>query len=285
MGTDLEFDPLQYWRQLIVGDDPGDVDQVGHPDMGRGFNRLAYRLRLRALQKALVRSGHFPPDDVFEAAFGVGFYLRFWHGVGCPRVVGAELSERTHKTASDSFPDFDLRCADLASINDWHDWPELTSSFGLVTAIDVLYHIIDDSAAFRALDNLGHLVRPGGILLVTEKFPKGAEPDQECVHVRRRPLDWYKQVLAPQGFALERTVPIFWCMDPPTFKGGKVVSARLAYTAWCAMRACTKFWPRNGRMQNLFGSATGRVGMALDQAIVPFLGDNPNLTAAVFRKG
>ena len=47
------FEPKRYWTNLVVGADPEDVDEVGHPDMGREFNLRAYRLRLQALIRAL----------------------------------------------------------------------------------------------------------------------------------------------------------------------------------------------------------------------------------------
>lgn len=277
------YDPLAYWSGLVAGADSSHVEQVGHSDMGRAFNRLAYRLRLRAVSEAMGRSNSMPPASVFEAAFGVGFYLDYWRRLGVDRVAGADLSDRAVENVRRRFPAYDLRVGDLASIHRWSDWACLAASFGVVTAIDVLYHIVDDDAARQAVVNLGRLTAPGGIFLLTEKFPKGAEPVRETLIVRRRSVAWYEATLRDLGFALERVVPAFWCMDPPIFNGGHRRSAIAAYLVWGAMRACIKFWPRAG-IQNVFGGMAGRIGWAVDSLVVPRLSETPNLTVAVFRK-
>lgn len=278
------FEPKHYWTNLVIGADPDHVDEVGHPDMGRAFNLRAYDLRLKSLICALQTSGCYPPASIFEAAFGVGFYLRFWKSLDCHRVFGVELSSRACEHARRRFPDFDLRAGDIAELNQWPDWTELLASFDLVTAIDVLYHITDNQAARRAIDNLAQLVRPDGILLLTDKFPGASEPLRETTHVVRRPLQWYMQSLERQGLVFEQTIPVFWSMDPPMFDGPSRLSALAAYLVWGLMRAGIKPWPRNSRMQNFAGNWLGRLGYALDSMIVPHLTRTPNLTLAIYRK-
>src|SRR5262245_46851499 len=57
-------DAHRYWSDLVVGGDPAQVEQVGHPDMGGAFNRIAYELRLRAVDAALRQADGDPPASV-----------------------------------------------------------------------------------------------------------------------------------------------------------------------------------------------------------------------------
>jgi len=278
------FEPKRYWTTLVVGADPEDVDEVGHPDMGREFNLRGYSLRMRALIRALRSADCFPPMRLFEAAFGVGFYLRLWQTLGSKRVVGIELSAIACEHARRRFPEFDLRTGDLALLNQWPDWSRLISSFDVVTAIDLLYHITDPQAALQAVENLAQLVSPHGILLLTDKFPSMSQPFQESSLVVRRPLSWYAASFERLGLALERTIPVFWCMDPPVFNMSARFSAAAAYTLWGFMRAGIKPWARNSRAQNLLGRLLGQLGYALDSAVVPRLTSAPNLTIATYRR-
>ena len=278
------FEPKRYWTNLVVGADPEDVDEVGHPDMGREFNLRAYRLRLQALIRALRSAKCYPPTSVFEAAFGVGFYLRFWQGLDSKRVFGIDLSASASEHARRSFPEFDLRAGDIVELNQCSDWPALTSSFEVVTAIDVLYHITDAQAALQAVENLAQLVAPNGIFLLTDKFPNTSEPFQESPQVVRRPVSWYTGLLKGRGLVIEQTIPVFWCMDPPLFYKSAVLPAAAAYMLWGFMRAGIKPWPRNSRLQNFLGSWLGRLGYLLDSAVVPRLTTTPNLTMAIYRR-
>jgi SAM-dependent methyltransferase len=275
-----------YWNTLVVGSSPEHVEQVGHPDMGSEFNRLAYDLRLHALVCALQKVACFPPpDNIFEAAFGVGYYLKFWHSQHCRRVVGVDLSAQACQNATRHFPEFDLREGDLAEINQWEDWLELVHSFAVVTAIDVIYHLVEEDAACRALCNVAQLVAPKGILVLTDKFAQLPHPVQEVSgHVTRRCLDWYTALLKMQGLVLECTVPVFWCMDPPSRHNASSLTTTLAYAIWGMMRSGIKFWPHNGRVQNFFGKWFGTIGKILDYSIVSCLHNTSNLTLAVFRK-
>lgn len=268
----------------MEGGSPDDVDQVGICDMGRGFNGVAYRLRLEALERALLQAGVRPRGArVFEAAYGVGFYLRFWQRQDAAAVAGVDLSPRARENAARQFPGYDLRAGDLARIHEWDDWAPLEGSFDVVTAIDVLYHLVRDEAAGRAVRNLGRLVRPGGVLVFTDK-PVGLHaPYAECDIVTRRPLEWYDRVLAPAGLVRERVAPVFWCMDPPAHHA-RSLSGRMAYLGWGTMRAATKFWPRNSPVQVGIGRAVGTVGALVDRAVLPRLSGMPNLAIATYRR-
>lgn len=278
------FDPLAYWKGLIIGRSSDDVDEVGHPDMGRAFNLKAYALRLHALTAAMRDEGFLPPGRVFEAAFGVGYYLRYWRELGCAEVAGVDLSKQARDNAQRVFPEYDLRAGDLAAIHQWPDWPTLRGSFSLVTAIDVLYHILDESQARQAVKNLGQLVAPGGCFLFTDKFPPGLVPAPETPSVTRRPTGWYETILGPLGLTAGSRRPVFWGMDPPSPVARTSHLDQSGYLLWWLMRSGIKFWPRNSLCQNVFGTLLGGFGAAVDRLVVPRIQRTANLSLAVYRR-
>jgi SAM-dependent methyltransferase len=284
--NDLDnFDPQTYWKSLLNTNDSSDLDRVGHPDMGRAFNKQAYEIRLASLKRALDAAAPIPWDlGVFEGAYGVGFYMNFWRSLNLSRVFGVELSEIAQQQVSARFPNFNLRGGDLAKINQWEDWEILIDSFGLVTAIDVIYHIIDVQMAASAISNLAKLVAPNGVFLVTDKFPIDSECVRENPHVVRRSIEWYEQLLKNEGFILEKLTPVFWCMDPPSHLMGQNMSANIAHLTWGIMRSSVKYLPSNSTIQNLLGNISGMFGSWIDSAILPVSSQTPNLTIAIFRK-
>lgn len=273
-----------YWQGLIRGDSADALDEVGHTDMGRSFNRRAYRLRRRAVDHAIRASGGLQRNGkVFDGGFGVGFYLTLWEGMGAV-VTGADLSPTAVGNVRSRFPACDLRVGDLTRLNDWGDWRNLTGSFDVVTAIDVLYHIVEDRGAVIALGNLAALVRPGGVLIFTEKFPEHHEPLNEHAHVTRRPLHWFVDAVQDQDLVVERVAPVFWCMDPALPYTDRSIGDRAARALWVAIRATTKYLPRRGRLQEAVGSAGGFIGESLDRVAVGRARSTGNLRIVTMRR-
>lgn len=275
-------DPSAYWKGLVEGT-PADLDQVGHPDMGRKFNSCAYRLRLAALRRALngsLNGKRF--DSVFEAGFGVGYYMDFWRRSGARLVTGIELSETARNHVAALFPEYDLRAGDVADLARLSDWIHLRHQFDLVTALDLIYHLVDDDVAQRALSRLGDLVSPRGLLVFTEKNTGLDASYREGPLVTRRPLKWYMDSLG-HCWTHVWTEPVFWCMDPPSRHVGSNASPA-ALAAWGAIRATLKYWPRNSAIQNCLGGVIGTFGATLDHIVSQRATRVSNLTIYVVQK-
>jgi SAM-dependent methyltransferase len=202
----MTYDPHAYWNRLVSGN--LDLAKVGHAELG-AYNRVAYRLRLQALENTVARVPFGPHLRVFEAAFGVGYYLTFFAKAGITQLTGVDLSSAAVTQARQAFPNYHLFQHDLTT-----PLPVPAGSFDLVTAIDVLYHIVDDRAWEQALGQLCALVAPGGHFVCTDKFP-ATQPYQKVPHVRRRPLAMYTRIFEEYGLALKTVRPVFVLMDDP----------------------------------------------------------------------
>ena len=273
----------EYWPRTVRGESHRALYQVGHTDMGYAFNKQAYGIRLRALTRALdAGSVQLAGRRVFEAGFGVGYYLEFWRREGAA-VTGVDIAPTAVANVGRRFPTFDLRLGDVTEMDVWDDWESILRSFDLVTAIDILYHVVEDAKAARALKLLASLLQPGGTLIFTEKFPASGMPIREHSHVTRRPLNWYEEALG-LGFRVERVAPVFWCMDPAL--PGEAASAgdRAARGAWVFMRACTKYFRSPSLVQEILGGATGYIGATIDRMAVGRMRSQGNMRIVSIRR-
>lgn len=279
------YHPDSYWNRLVSGAGESELDQVGWEDMGRAFNFQAYRLRGQAFDRAIASVAPKPPEvRVFEAGFGVGYYLRYWRTRGVTSLAGVDLSHDATENCRLRFPTFDLRQGDISKLAQSFDVTHMVELFDIVTAIDVIYHVVDDTAASDAVRALASLVAPGGALLISDKFPPGVASVMEAAHVTRRPASWYASRLAPYGLEPRERIPVFWCLDKPSLTRGAVWTDYLALALWTAMRGAIRFWPRNSAPQLMAGSLAGRLGVLSDSMVVPRLQSSSNLSIAVFVK-
>jgi SAM-dependent methyltransferase len=112
-------------------------------------------------------------------------------------VTGVDIAPTSVERLRERFPEARFVLADIGG-------EDLEGSWDLVNAFDVLYHIVDDARWEAAVRRLGAAVAPGGLLLVTDTFaPLGAIAE----HNRMRPLESYRRLLEPLGFALGRVHP------------------------------------------------------------------------------
>jgi SAM-dependent methyltransferase len=209
----MSYDNRDYWTRLH-SDTAGHLTVVGYPEMGEGFNEETYKLRLSAVRRILARTRFSGSAGILEGAVGVGAYSNLWKEMGFSRWTGIDISQHAVEQLQAEFPQHAFIALDLAASGQ-RGWEvvEQRGPYDLVTAIDVLYHLVSNGDFETALRNLARLVRPGGSLLVSDVFPASVVDVAE--HVRRRPLASYLSVLAPLGFQLRDREPVFAILGDP----------------------------------------------------------------------
>jgi hypothetical protein len=266
------FQPATYWSGLVRGD--GRLANVGHPRLG-AYNRWAYRLRLTGLRRA-IRDVDLGGARVFAGGFGEGYYLRHWSESGAAQVDGVDISPRAVESARRRFPRSRFRRADLTS----GSWARDFGRYDLVTALDVLYHVVDDRAWEGALDNLLGLVDRGGVFVTTEKFPRFGV-SQRYSHVRRRSLAMWREVLGERGFEVRRIVPVFLFMDDPITDGARPWLGRLATVQWKVATEPIKALKSIPRVQAGLATAVAAAQWLPEKLATLLLTRTPNLEMLV----
>jgi SAM-dependent methyltransferase len=273
--TASAFQPREYWSERITGN--GSLANVGHVALG-DYNRHAYPLRLEALSRAVA--GLVPAAGrVFDGGFGEGVYLNYWLRRGALHVSGLDFSPRAVLSAKDRHPGFDLRLGDLSSPDDLAGF----GRFDVVTAIDVLYHVVDDLAWAAALGNLLSLVGQGGVLVASDKFPaRGAW--QPMAHVRRRSLAMWRSVLAGHGFEIIRRVPVFVLMDDPITCGSHPWLGRLAWVQWKGLTKLIRLAAVAPWLHRGAATAVAGIQLPVERLLLRLLAESPNLELVVARR-
>ncbi len=271
MGTSA-YDPRSYWNALVTGD--GRLSNVGQPALGV-YSSYAYRSRLRSLKKALegVDLGQM---KVFEAAFGEGFYLAYRQSQRVPVVAGMDISEAATGAANAKFPQYDLRCGDLSCKSDFAE----LGRFDVVTAIDVLYHIVDDKRWEQALRNLLSLVDDNGYFLFSDKVPRQGTY-QRFPHVRRRCLSMWDRVLSDAGFTIRRLIPVFVFMDDPIKCGEHPWLGFLSMQQWRVGAKLLRVTQDFPKLQSVLAFSYAAIQSLPERALLAMLKRTPNLELAV----
>lgn len=228
-----QFDPRAYWEERLRTSTG--LTGVGYLGLGEPFNRWMYRVRQAVF--ARVARAHLPVTTgihVLDVGSGTGQYLEAWKRLGAARIVGSDLTNTAVERLRSGMPGVHVLRMD---ISDAADLPE--ERFDAITCMDVLFHVVDDAKLDQALANLRRLLRPGGVLFLSDIFVHGQDHKQE--HFTTRSLATYTAALERNGLRVVRRHPVFHLLNRPLDS-----DSPLLHRWWgLVMRAC-KLHPRLG---------------------------------------
>ena len=255
----MSYDKDRYWTELHR-EHADSLSAVGYPEMGRGFNEVTYGLRLAAAEEILRRAG-CAPRTLLEGAVGVGAYAPLWGKLGVERWVGVDLSKSAVERLRHRFPDGMFAQVDLTAGDATLRAVLSGQRFDLVTAIDVLYHIVDELEFTRALDALVARMVPGGYLLLSDVFPE--RPTRVAAHVLRRPLARYEELLGKHGLTLVAREPVFAILGNPVRRSGFHTRDLAMRATWRVLSKLVRTTP--DRMRDPVGRAAARALIPVDR--------------------
>jgi SAM-dependent methyltransferase len=204
------FEPREYWEERLGADYA--LEGVGFRRLGPGFNRWSYRVRDAAFRRAVrPLAREHAPRRVLDIGSGTGFYLDRWRGLDAEEIVGSDITETAVGKLRAANPNVRILRVDAGDA----ELPaELEpDSFDYVSAMDVLFHIMDDERYARAFRNLAGLLRPGGYLVFSEDFVHGERAGG--THKVVRPIEQIESCVAAAGLEVIRRRPIFFLMNRP----------------------------------------------------------------------
>jgi SAM-dependent methyltransferase len=262
------YDPATFWESRLRA--RFDVAAAGFRGLGRTFNEALYRQRDVVLRRA-IRRYRLPVDgaDILELGPGSGFYVSGWKARGVRSLVGLDITTVVAERLSAAYPEYRFERADITE-----RWPVPDASADIVTAFDVLFHIVDDDRFDAALAEAGRVLRPGGYLLISDLFLHGST--FRGFHQVGRTIDTYTATLDAAGLEVVGRLPIFVTMHPAIdVPAGWRRS--LADQWWSALEAKLVKSPRLGRR-------IGTVLFWIDRALtLPFRG-GPSTELMVARR-
>ena len=220
----IKFDPRTYWEDRHYRN--YGPESVGYAGLGVPFNNWMYRVRRRVVERQLRKAAiDLSECDVLDIGSGTGFYVQLWDKLGAKSVTGSDLAPFAVRALAEKFSSHRFFDLDISG----NGLPIDLGKFDLVSAFDVLYHIVQDDAYRRAFSNIKSLVRPGGYFIFSENFL--LQKRETLTHQVSRTYTEVAALLAENEFELILRAPMFFFMNRP-IKSSNV----LLRVSWAAIR-------------------------------------------------
>jgi SAM-dependent methyltransferase len=256
------FDPERYWSQRL--EESFSLAGVGWLGLGEHYNRWMYAVRRRVFRRSL--RGRVSPDArVLDVGSGTGFYIERWGELGVRDITGSDLTSVAVTRLRARFPSHEFRQLDITA-----PLPPGLGSFDAISAMDVLYHVVDDELYARAIENLAGLLAPGGVLVLTENLLHRKAGRAE--HEVDRGIKEIVSLLRQAGLTIESRLPVFVLMNTPVDSDSSFLRR-----SWTAVNLLVRRGPR-------YGQAVGALLYPLELALTRVLKEGPSTEIVVCRK-
>ena len=263
------FNAENYWEQRLSAD--YSLHSVGYLGMGNNYNEWLYRLRRwRFLQTVQELQLDLPNSKVLDIGSGTGFYIDRWQELGVHSVSASDITRTAVERLRNKYSNNPVYQLDVGSKD-----CALSERYDLISAMDVLFHIVDDSRFESALYNIHRLLKPGGYFIYSDnflhrRFPQAARSSQ-LAQVNRT-LSEIEQTLRKVGFLVISRKPMFYVMNSP-------IDTRhpWLFSFWRATL------PRITRFE-IIGQVVGGIMYGIDRVLVPLFKESPATELMICRK-
>ena len=266
-GQEPPVDLTEYWNKRY---DTIDATKSGHIDLPAEYNAWLYLRKQRHVAKAVAKlGGSLRGARLLEIAAGSGAWMAFWEKQGVLDYCGIDLSQRAIDGLKTRFPGHRYFQRDL---NDLGMAGVVGSGYDCVSAIDVLYHVIDDQQFRAVLVDLASVLNAGGWLIIHDQFLRGPTQDHGG-YIRWRTLTDFEAALRDAGFEVLYRRPTFFCMvQVADFSGW---AAKVMRSLWDRVT-----YPAIARFPRLAGA----IGFGVDSVVCAALRDGPSFKLMICRK-
>ena len=212
----MAINPTDYWTRRHQAHDG--LRSVGNIGCSEGYNRWLYRAKLSVFRREARRFLAQPGQaSVLDIGSGRGSVLEQWQRLGCRRIVASDFAGPAVTGLRRRFPDLDVVELDIGK-----SLLPFREEFDAVSAIDVLYHLMDETSFNQALRNVFRALRPGGVFIFSDVYPDAGDVT-DGHHTVKRPWHHAKRCLTEAGFTIERRRPQYVLMENPGRAGNAVL--------------------------------------------------------------
>ncbi len=260
------FDAKAYWDGRLA--QQFDLKGVGDIGLSVAYNEYLYRVRAHAFIRTFKTLGQ-PATDlaVLDVGSGTGFYIDQWLKLGVKEVTGVDLTPTATAALSDKFPAAKFIESDIGAA-----LPKSLKGrqFDVVSAFDMLFHIVDDKNYRQAIANFAALVKPGGHLVFSDNL--SPEAISHGPHQLSRAEPFVRELLVQNGFSLVAIQPMFGLMNDPVRSRNRVLRKLFNRTYAFA-----------GRSEG-HGKFIGAVLFPIDLVLIKLLKRGPSTEIFVWRR-
>jgi len=257
------IDYRDYWEQRLVRHT--NLRGTGHRAFSLAYNKILYQAQRDCVEMMIDRHKiEISGQRVLDVGSGTGFYVAFFREKGASQVVGLDYTEASVEYLRTTYPDGEFHVCDIGG-----ERLPVSGPFGVISAISVLYHLVDDAQYDRAIANLCLSMADGGAMLISDTF---CTRSLTAAHARFRPLDRYERLLRAYGVEVVDLLPLYYLLNR-TFM--PILAPRVLGLKWVswALYETDKRWRAEGRdnggsmklmlaCKTSAGSTNGREGYA-----------------------
>ncbi|MDI6787413.1 MAG: class I SAM-dependent methyltransferase [Planctomycetota bacterium] len=207
---DTHFTPKEYWEKRLR--DTEGIAGVGYLGMGQGYNRWLYKVRRQIFLRQVKSLGlSYDNIHVLDIGSGTGFYVEIWKSLGVRAVTGSDITSIAIERLMKHFPEFEFYQLDIGGSLEQQQFAG--RKYDVISAFDVLFHIVDDNQYQKAITNISEMLRPGGLSLFSENFLH--RNTIRLQHQVSRPLSEIEDFLKGAHLEIVRRIPMFFIMNYP----------------------------------------------------------------------
>jgi 2-polyprenyl-3-methyl-5-hydroxy-6-metoxy-1,4-benzoquinol methylase len=256
-----EYDPGAYWEDRL---ERFDLAAVGYRALGLPYNAWLYRLRRSVFRSVIEPLADWRGKEVLDIGSGTGFYIEEWMRLGSV-VTGSDIAATAVSRLAQRYTDANIIQLDITGGS-----RSVNRSFDAVSAMDVLFHIVEDDRYAQALGNISRALRPGGLFVFSENFVH-QKTVRRSHQVSRRLAD-IEQLLTEVHLDVLERQPMFVLMNAPLDS----TDARL-HAYWRGLERLLRRYPQ-------LGSAIGAALYPLERMLVATRRESPTTEIMVCRK-
>ncbi|MCL5406886.1 MAG: class I SAM-dependent methyltransferase [Patescibacteria group bacterium] len=203
--TNKNFNATAYWQERHQ---KTDLSTVGYIGLGLPFNYWMYRVREKVFNKiVLSEEVDLKKVKVLDIGSGSGFYIKGWQNLGVKNITASDFSPNALKQIKKTF-----RNAKTLELDITTPLPNNLGKFDIISAFDILYHIVDDKKYNQAIKNIRKLLKPNGIFIFSENLPLKT---QRARHQVSRDQKTIFSLLDKFRFKIKKIRPVFFLMNAP----------------------------------------------------------------------
>lgn len=197
------YKPKEYWEKRISRNTS--LKGVGLRQQSEAYNKYLYKLKRRALEKAMLKNPkNINEAHVLDIGCGTGFWVEYYGNLGC-HVWGVDITETSVNLLKDAFPKHHFLRLDIGKEDLCFE-----EEFDIINSFDVLYHIPNDFAFLKAIENISLVAKKGAQIFITDSL---SPPNKQPEHVKFRTLEEYRKSLKKVGIGISMVLPIYHFMN------------------------------------------------------------------------
>ena len=259
------YDPKVFWEKRLSND--FSLKGVGCAGLSYNYNKWEAKAAKNSVDKLL--KGSLKGKKILDIGCGTGYYLEYYMSKGATDITGLDITEKSISSLKKKYPNLKFYKADISKKI------QLNLKYDIITAIAVLYHIVDADRFENSVKNIRKLAKKGSLIIIQDGFLKKYQPPKAGIHCYFRDYNSYKKILEKNGIEIIKKVPTFYFLNPPFDITNKTMR-KLALTLW---NVTMSIFAKN----ELTGNIIGFVLYYLDKAILSITKDSVALETIACR--